>query len=467
MTLMGLPLYRLSRAAIARAIPNRPALTKWTIRSIFDQEWTTTSNILSRFAFARQVSATVLNASENQMKRLSLILTAFLLVSACGGEDAAPPPPPPSNVSVMAVTAGPSEEILDFSGQVQPSRTVQVRAQVAGVILERPFREGALVQAGDVLYRVERTVYAAEYRSARARQVQAEAQLSNASASAARLRRLLEDNAVARQDVDDAETAVAQGRAMVDEARGAVDGVRKNLDETIIRAEITGRVGRALLDVGTRVSGPADVLTTIDVIDPVYVSFRPSAEQQFRWKREPALRAAVAPGGSARVQAILPDSSAVAQTGRIGYIDPVVDPQTGTQEYRAEFTNRDGLLLPGQFVRVHLLGLFRPDVILVPQRAVLQQMGRQVVYVVNAENKVESRDVSAKGWSGTRWLIEKGLASGERVVVDGVQKIGPGALVKPTAVAADGQPIKARAQPIKTATSLRLAPVVVVASSDR
>jgi membrane fusion protein (multidrug efflux system) len=177
------------------------------------------------------------------------------------------------------------------------------------------------------------------------------------------------------------------------------------------------------------------VLTTIDIVDSVYVSFRPSAEQLLQWKRTPSLASATKPGGTARVRLSMQDSQPVPTTGRIGFVDPVVDSLTGTQQFRALFRATDHLLVPGQFVRVRLLGLIRPDAILVPQRAVTLQMGRQTVFVVDSSNKVLAREVKATGWSGSRWLIASGLRAGERVVVDGVQKIAPGALVKPTPLA--------------------------------
>lgn len=360
----------------------------------------------------------------------ALVLAVGRLATA-GGEEP-PPAPPPAEVSVVTVKPRTLEEDLEFLGEVEASQSVQVRAKVAGVITDRPFREGTQVRAGEVLYRIDRTTYDAEYRSARARLAQAEAQRSIAQTTVDRYRPLLAENAVAKLDVDNAEAALQEARALVDDARAEVDFARKNLDETVVRAEIAGRVGRALLDIGTRVSGPSDVLTTLDVVDPVYVSFRPSAQQQFRWKRDPALRRAIEPGGSARVQVLLPDSTPYPTVGRIGFIDPVVDPQTGTQQFRAELANAERLLLPGQFVRVRLLGLDRADAIVIPQRAVLQQLGRKIVYVVDTANKVAARDVVATGWSGSNWLIEKGLEAGERVVVDGVQKIGPGATVRPS-----------------------------------
>jgi RND family efflux transporter MFP subunit len=195
-----------------------------------------------------------------------LALTTLLVLSGCKENEATPLAAPPTDVSVITVYAQTVEESLEFVGEVEARRTVLVRPQVSGMINGRPFREGDEVRAGDVLYRIEATTYEADYRSARAQLAEAEAEFANAVSTAGRLRPLLADNAVARQDVDDAETAVKRAAALIEQARAAVDQARKNLSETVVRAEIPGRGGLALLDVGTRVSGVGDVLTTIDVV---------------------------------------------------------------------------------------------------------------------------------------------------------------------------------------------------------
>ena len=372
-------------------------------------------------------------ASRRSLRNLAPAIAACVatIIVACS-KPGAPPAPPPSEVSVLTVTPRTIEDNLEFTGQVRAYRSVQVRAQASGVILARPFTEGAQVHVGEVLYRIDPTTTDAEWRSAKARLASAQATLANAQTMASRLQALLPGNAVAKQDVDNAEAQVKSASAAVDDARGNVDAARKNLSETTVRAQIDGRVERTLLDVGARVTGPADLLTTIDVLDPIYVTFRPSTDQQAQWRSDPAYARAIAPGGSARVQVTLPDGSAFPTEGRIGYIDPVVDPQTGTQEYRAQFANPRRIMLPGQFVHVSLRGLSRTNAIVIPQRAVLQQMGRQTVYIVGPDNKVASRDVKATTWTGNDWLIETGLSAGDRVVVDGVQKIGPGAPVHAT-----------------------------------
>jgi membrane fusion protein (multidrug efflux system) len=378
-----------------------------------------------------------------------LVLAGTGALGACRGAAAPPPTPPPAAVSVLTVTPSAVDDVPEFVGQVQPFRTVQVRAQASGVIIQRSFTEGAQVRARDVLYRIDATSAQAAYRSAVGRVVEAQARLTYADVNARRLRPLLATHAVAQADVDNAESSLLQARAALESARADADALRKQLTETVVRAEAAGRVGRAALDVGNRVTALGDVLTTIDVVDPVYVSFHPSADQLLRWKRDPALARATTAGGTARVQVVMPDSTALPATSRVEFVDPVVDPQTGTQQFRAVFHATDHLLVPGQFVRVRLLGLVRPDAILIPQRAVLQQLGRQSVYVVDRANKVSARDVKATAWTGSSWLIETGLSAGERVVVDGVQKIAPGAAVRPTTLAAvtDTDPTRVASRP--------------------
>lgn len=365
--------------------------------------------------------------------------------SSCGRQS--PQSPPPPEVNVVEVTPERVDEEYEFVGNVEASRSVQVRPQVEGVIVARPYNEGQSVQPGDVLFRLDPTQYEADYRRARAQVADAEARLLNANQNLERLTPLLRENAISRQEYDAAVAQQRSAEAAVENARGAVDWARKNLDESTVKAELAGRAGRALLEVGARVRGPEDVLTTIDVLNPVYVTFRPSAQQLLAWRRDPVSSRALVPGGSARVQAVLPDGSIAPATGRLDFIEPVLDPATGTQEFRAEFSNRERLLLPGQFVRVKLLGLVRESAILVPQRAVVQAMGRQSVFVVGKGDTVQVRDVTASSWSGNRWVIERGLVSGDRVIVDGIQKIGPGAVVKPVPAAASDSGMAAGVPP--------------------
>lgn len=368
------------------------------------------------------------------LRMTALVLLASPLVVSCGKPPAFAPPPPA--VTIVVATPERAAETVEFAGEVEAVRRVEVRSPVAGVIVAQPIAEGAQVTAGDVLFRIDPTAYDAAWRGATARLVQAQAHFDNTSRTLARLRPLLAEHAVAQRDVDDAEAADAQARAAVDDAKSSVDRARKDLNDATIKAEIAGRVGAAHLMLGARVTGPAELLTTIDVLDPVRVTFRPSMQQVLAWRRDPRATEALRAGGSARVHIVLPDGVAYPEAARIDYVAPVVDSATGTQEFRAEVPNGQHLLVPGQFVRVRLEGLVRDGAILIPQRAVIQSLGRQSVYVLGPGDTVRSRDVHANAWVGERWLIDSGLVAGDRVVVDGVQKVRPGGVAKPASVAA-------------------------------
>ena len=347
---------------------------------------------------------------------------SLLLVAACGRS--APPQRsfPPADVGIVTVQPQTLPQTYDLVGDVEPSRRTEVRARVEGVILERPFVEGSAVKAGQVLFRLDRVKTEAAYASAVAR-------FNNATSTLGRLEPLLSKHAVAQQDVDNA-------RAELDAAKAAMDQAKKDLDDSVVRAEASGRVGRAMFQVGGRVTGPADLLTTIDELDPAYVVFRPSSQQVLNWKADPRSAPLLEPGGNLQVHVVLSNGSTLPRVGHLTFVAPSLDSATGTQEFRATFENHDRLLLPGQFVNVRLSGFSRSNALAVPQRAVQQGLGRQFVYVVSAGDTVVARDVKTGPWSGSLWIIDDGLKAGDRVIVDGLQKAAPGRVVKPSPVAA-------------------------------
>jgi len=303
-------------------------------------------------------------------------------------------------------------------GEAAASRRVEVRSQVTGVILARPYAEGTDVAKGTLLFRIDPTTYEAAYRSAQAR-------LANADRNLARLKSLLASRAIAQKDVDDAQQAF-------DQAQATADQTKKDYEDTFVRAEISGRAGRALLELGARVTGPSDLLTTVEQVDPVYVNFSPSDQDVLRWRRDIATRRLLVPSRVLAVQVTLADGSVFPGTGQLNFVDLALQPATGTLSLRAELRNPQHVLLPGQFVRVRLLGLKRPDAILVPQRAVQRSLGGAFVYVVGDSNRVAARDVVATSWERGGWLIEQGLRAGDRVVVDGVQKVAQsGPIIQP------------------------------------
>lgn len=344
-------------------------------------------------------------------------LIIVLALAACGPKGA-PPGFPPADVTIVTVQPGSLPTPYSFSGEVVSYRRVEVRARVEGVIEERTFQEGTLVAPGQLLYRLERTRYEGAYRSARAR-------FDNAKRTLDRLEPLVKDRAVSQQDVDNA-------RSELESAQGALDQAQRDLNDTDVKAPMAGQVGRTLLDAGARVTGPNELLTTIDRLDPVYVTFRPSSEQLLAWQQDPAARALVRSGSAIKVRAMLPDGSELPQEGRIQYVAPALDAATGTREIRAQFSNADHLLMPGAFVQVRIIGLEQVRALAVPLRAVQSDLGRQFVYVVGAGDTATRRDVRPGPWVGNLWVIDEGLRAGDRVIVDGVQKVAPGRPVRPT-----------------------------------
>ena len=373
-------------------------------------------------------------------RRAALAVASLFVVAACSRGPGKQFVPPPTLVGIVTVSPTSIPEQYEFVGQVQPYRRVEVRSRVEGIVTDRPFTEGSFVAKGQVLYNLDAVKYEAAYRSAVAR-------LDNAKRTLARLEPLVPKHAVAQQDVDNA-------RSELESAQAAVDAAKKDLDDTVIRAEISGRVGRARLELGARVTGPADLLTTIDDLDPVYVTFHPSSQQLLAWQSDPQARALLASGaanasdggssGGIAVRAVLPDGSLLPRVGHINFMSPSLDSASGTQEFRAQFANADHRLLPGQFVRVRLEGFQRSSALAVPQRAVQQGLGRQFVYVVGPGDTVTARDVNPGQWSGNLWIIDSGLAPGDRVIVDGIQKIAPGRVVRPVPAVDSGVTARAR-----------------------
>jgi membrane fusion protein, multidrug efflux system len=358
-----------------------------------------------------------------------LAATGLVLgVAACGGSDAAQLPPP--NVTVVTTTATDIPASIELVGQGAASKFIEVRSQLNGVIIERPYREGSDVEAGTLLFRLDPTIYEATYRSAKAAADNARARLDNAQRTLNRLTPLLAEGAVSQKDVDDATTELQQAQAAYAEAQANADRAQKDFNDTNIRAEIPGRVGRAELPLGARVTGPADILTDLQQIDPIYVYFSPSDLELLRFRREQAEGKLVFPKGRLQVEVRLSDGTLLPSKGTLDFADLSLNARTGTQQFRAEFRNPQHILLPGQFVRVRILGVTRKGAILVPQRAVLQGLAGAFVYVVTEGDTARARTVTASTWEGNGWVIESGLNAGERVIVDGTQRVIAGQPVR-------------------------------------
>ncbi len=338
---------------------------------------------------------------------------------------------PPAEVSVVAVQPQLLQVVFEYVGQTAGSREVEVRARVTGILLSHHFREGGPVKRGEALFSIDPAPFETALARAEADVAGAQARLAQARRSAARLKPLYAERAVSQKDYDDAVSAEAIQEADLKSARARLAEARLNLQYTRVESPAAGIAGRALRSDGTLVSGPDVLLTTVTSIDPIWVNFGiPDRESEKLDREARAGRVVLPKDGRFEVSLVRADGSVHARTGRLNFADVKVSGATGTRDTRAELPNPGGVMRPGQFVRVRLAGATRPDAIVVPQRAVLEGPQGKFVYVVGAESKAEARAVEVGDWSAESWIIVSGLKAGERVITDGVMRIGPGAPVR-------------------------------------
>jgi membrane fusion protein (multidrug efflux system) len=287
------------------------------------------------------------------------------------------------------------------------------------------------VKKGQSLYRIDPAPFQAALARADADVAAAVARADQARRNAGRLKPLSAEKAVSQKELDDALSAEAIAEADVKAARARLQEARLNLEYTKVESPLAGIAGRSLQSEGTLVSGPQVLLTSITQIHPIWVNFGIPDNEQARLRRESeAGRLEMPKNGNLVVELRLADGSTYGKTGRVNFSDVRISPATGTQEARAELPNPEGALRPGQFVRVILKGATRPNAVTVPQRAVLEGPQGKFVYVVNDKGQAEPRPVEVGEWVGDDWIIHAGLKPGERVILDGVMKLGPGAPVK-------------------------------------
>lgn len=371
-----------------------------------------------------------------------------LLIAGCGKEAAKPQNLPPAEVRYITAETASVPVVREYVGTVAAYRSVQVRARVEGVLLKRHFTEGTNVTQGQLLYTIDPDNYEAALRDSQAALAQAEANLSNAKAREGRYAPLAREDAISKQDYDDAVTQLRQAESAVQSARAQLDRAKLNLGYTRVLAAESGRIGSSQVPEGALVGkGEPTLLATIDKLDPIYTNFtmpdRDALILQRAFRKGEIRKQS---GDSARL--IMPDGSAFAQSGRIDFADAQVNRETGTITLRAVLPNRsEPPLLPGMFVHVHLTVGQRPGVIVIPQRAVIKLPSGHAAFVVTAENKAERRDLVVGEWINDGWIIEKGLAAGDKVIVDGIQKVQAGAPLKPVALGAAGEKAAPAAEP--------------------
>lgn len=358
-------------------------------------------------------------------------LAALLLASCAGGEDKSKQKRPVPEVGFVVAEASSVPEAVELAGRIAAFEMSEVRPQVTGLIKRRLFTEGAMVRAGQTLYEIDTRLFRAASNEARANLASALASAEATRLRAERLKPLADAQAVSQQDYTDAAAAARQAVATVQQARARLQTADVNLSFTRVPAPISGRIGRSLFTVGALVTGnQADPLAVIQGVDPVFVDIQQSSADLL------ALRRALAKGGAApastSVALVLEDGSEYGPRGIVQFAEVMVDPGTGTVTLRARFPNPDGLLLPGMFVRARFDQAIDTGAILVPQQAVTRNArGEASVFVVGADNTAAERKVTAPRATGNSWVITSGLKPGDKVIVQGLAKLKPGAPIKP------------------------------------
>jgi len=362
-----------------------------------------------------------MNHPFSRAKALSLTLATSLLISACNApEETQQQAQPAPKVGIYTITAQAYTLTSKLPGRTAAYRIAEVRPQVSGIVLQRLFKEGSEVKANQQLFQIDPAIYAATQKSAQASYL-------SASSLAERYKTLVEDQAVSRQQYDDAQAASLQAEAALEKAK--ID-----LKYTKVLAPISGRIGRSSVSEGALVNnGQVQELAVIQQLDPIYVDVTQSANDLLRLRRELASGQLEKAGDTAaQVSLKLQDGSAYPHEGTLEFSEVSVDSSTGSVTLRAVFPNPDGLLLPGMFVHANLVSGVNSQAILAPQQGVSRNpRGEPIAMVVNQDNQVEMRILKAERTTGNFWLVSEGLQSGDRIITEGLQFIQPGVTVDP------------------------------------
>ena len=356
----------------------------------------------------------------------SLIL-AGMLAACSGGDGTGAAGPPPAEVGVVVLEAKPVTLTRELAGRTSPFLVAEVRPQVSGVVKERLFTEGGLVRAGQPLYQLDDGTYRADAASARAGVARAEAALTVARLKAERSGELLSIAAVSRQDHDNVLAALQQAEADVAAAKAVAQRAEVVLGYARISSPIAGRIGKSSVTPGALVTAnQADSLATVQQLDPIYVDLTQSSSELLELRRQLAA-GRLETASDLPVEIVLEDGSRYEQVGKLAFSEVTVDPGTGSYTLRVVVPNPDHLLLPGTYVRAVVGTGMRANAILAPQRGVLRgAKGDTSAMVLGADGMVEARAVRVSQTVGDQWLVEEGLAAGDRVIVEGLQKIRPG-----------------------------------------
>jgi membrane fusion protein (multidrug efflux system) len=354
------------------------------------------------------------------------VLAGLALLAGCTRPHAQPTAPPPPEVSVIEVKPGPATVYNEYVAQTQAPDTIEIRAQVTGLLERQAFTDGARVKKGDLLYVIDRRPFEAQVAQAKAGLAQAEANLVNAKQNLARNGRLVAQKAVSQQDYDTAFAQERAGSALVEAQKALLRNAELNLEFATVRAPREGFMTSSQVKPGALITAQQTLLSTLYSSDPMWVIFTISEERALQLQK-----AGRRPDQTTPFRIRLADGSDYPLAGRLDFVDAALDQKSGTLQVRISVPNPERLLRPGLFVRVVVPALDSPQAIRIPQQAVQELQGTKSVYVLAAGDKIESRQIVATHRLDNDWVVASGLAAGDRVVVEGTGKVRPGAPVRP------------------------------------
>ncbi len=360
---------------------------------------------------------------------------AFLTmaVSGCSKHEKSKAPPAPVEVVAITVETKTVPASFPFVAQIQSSHQVDVMARVSGFLEKICYKEGRPVQKGQIMFRIDRKPYIAAVNASKAEVDTRKSQLWTAQASLNRIKPLADQNAASKSDLDNAIGNVKTAQASLQQSQANLDKALLDLSYTKITAPVSGHASQALIREGAYVAAGSTQakLTYVAKLDPVWVDFSVSQNEQAKVSQEIESGRLINPKNHRyTVEVELSDGTRYPQSGLVNFADPSFSKDTGTYLVRAVIANPKEVLRPGMYVKAHLKGAMRPNAVVIPQRAVQQTSSGHIVYVANEKNEAEIRPVTVGDWLGNDWIINQGLKKGDRVIVDGFMKLGPGMPVK-------------------------------------
>ena len=370
---------------------------------------------------------------EPQFRRLlagaAVVMCSLAALSGCGKE-VPKLPPPPLEVSILTVKPRDIDISTEYIAQTQSSQAVNIQARVSGFLDKRVYTEGSVVKAGQVLFRMDQKPFQAQLDAANAALQRNQAAMTVAKQNLDRTKPLAAKNALSQKDLDDATGQYEQAAAAVEQSKAQVTSAQLDLSYTVISSPVNGVSSYAAVADGTYLNPQNAQLTTVSVLTPMWVNFSLSENEFLRIRNDiSAGRLRLPPDMNMVVEIVQPDGSVFPFKGKITFADPSYNPQTGTFLIRATVDNPKGVLRPNQYVRARVKGGVRPNAILVPQRAVQQGAKGHFAWVLNSQGKAEQRPLVLGDWYGDSWFVNEGLAPGDQLVVDGGQRLSPGATV--------------------------------------